>query len=227
MGILGFFKSFISNEKEQDIVSPIDISCYHSLTTESKCPTCNEQLELFPTRSRKCPKCKSKIIRVKIPETDVYALLNENEGLILKDIIGDYYNNKHQAAIEADPYYSKNNEDYNQKLEEALSCGDLQEAKMISFNYSNKLLSENDDDPSAHPDIYSLRFNSYIYEIVDAQSLIPSFKVQISAGLKNCKKQNLDGVMYTPEQFEKEKPIPCKNCTAIPVYSCGICIIPE
>lgn len=223
MGLFSFIKSlFLAKEAIPKTNCPIDISEYKSICYEAICPSCGDILDTFPVRSKKCIKCKSKIIRVKLPETDLFVLLNEVEGMKLKGDVDKYYSDKYQKTKMADQHYVENEEDYNSKLRIALSEKDFHNAKMLTLEYRNQLLTEVDYVTSENPEICNLVFNGFRYEILEHNKLLNIRAIKVYAGSNNCSKEHLNDKIFSVEKFIKEKPIPCIDCTAIPVYTCMI-----
>lgn len=201
---------------------PIDISEYNSVRYDAVCPTCQDILNVFPVRSKNCKKCKSRIIRVKLPETDLIVLLNESEGEKLKTIVDNYYEEKYQNIKKENPFYVENEKDYSLKLKKALSEKDFSTAKNLSLYYRNLLLDEVEDVSSKNPKIFDIAFNIFRYEISETNKVVIISKIKLSTNVANCKKENLNNKTYEISKFLIEKPIPCIDCTANPVYSCCI-----
>ncbi len=224
MGLMSFIKAFIDFKEEpvSTIICPIDISEYKSIRYDAVCPKCGFVLGLFPERSKKCKSCNSKMIRVKLPETDIIVLLNEDEGTMLKYEVDKYYNDKYEKIKKADPDYVENEKGYYLKVRKALSDEDYHKAKMLTSNYITKLLNKVEEISSENPEICTLGFKKFEYEILEYNQISNIRKIKISAGINNCKKENLNDKVYLVADFLSEKPIPCIDCTAVPCYSCTI-----
>lgn len=222
MGILNFIKSFFINEFDSSPKCPIDISKYESVRYEAVCPACGKILESFPVRSKKCKYCKEQIIRVKLPVSESFILLNESDGLKLRGKIDRFYFEKYDQINKNDIDYVKSEKDYFSKLRDAIQRNDYYSAKMLSLNYRNLLLDEVDDNSADNPKIFQIAFNVFKYEICELSKTLSINKVVLSTGIGNCKKIELDKKKYSIQDFLKEKPIPCVDCTAVPVFSCTI-----
>lgn len=204
---------------------------YSSMTDDPVCPNCGVVLEKFPGRSIKCKDCGKKIIRVKLPDTQKYVILNEKEGEMLKNDIDEEYRKIREEeeceslGVTMDELQAiRKGYGFDALTSELIKEGRYSEASSIYYKAYNYSLDNND---ISHA--YSNKVNSINTQIMYNQSLPIKFKIKpfiMDEDCAQCKK--LCGKSYTLSEFIKTKPIPCsKECTASTPYCCSIDIEPE